>query len=64
MKRYGVDPLNPKVVVIDGIPVPKEYAKRLGEELVRGWNCQEARVKLLTGDKHFSRIDGLEVVSY
>ncbi|WP_202319237.1 zinc-dependent metalloprotease family protein [Archaeoglobus neptunius] len=36
MKRYGVDPLNPKVVVIDGIPVPKEYAKRLGEELVRG----------------------------
>ena len=29
MERYGVDPANPKVDVINGVPLPKEEVERL-----------------------------------
>ncbi|WP_290597779.1 MULTISPECIES: hypothetical protein [unclassified Archaeoglobus] len=32
IEKYGVDPHNPRVVMVDGIPVPKEYAKELAEK--------------------------------
>ncbi len=28
-QKYGVDPDNPKVVIVDGVPLPKEYVKEL-----------------------------------
>lgn len=29
IEKYGVDPTNQKVVVVNGVPIPKEYAKEL-----------------------------------
>jgi len=29
IKKYGVDPANPKVVIVNGVPLPKEYIKEL-----------------------------------
>ena len=32
IRKYGVDPDNPKVVIINGIPLPKEYVNKLIKE--------------------------------
>ncbi len=32
IEKYGVDPRNPKVVLMDGIPLPKEYVKELAKK--------------------------------
>jgi len=29
IKKYGVDPANPKVVIVQGVPLPREYVREL-----------------------------------
>ncbi len=35
IRKYGVDPANPKVILVDGVPVPREYVEKLGRRLVK-----------------------------
>jgi hypothetical protein len=37
IEKYGVDPHNPKVVMVGGIPVPKEYAKEFAKKYAGGY---------------------------
>ncbi len=39
IKKYGVDPDKPKVVIVNGVPLPKEYVK----ELVRSGKIKPAK---------------------
>ena len=33
IEKYGVDPHNPKVVLIEDVPIPKEYIRKLAEKI-------------------------------
>jgi len=49
IKKYGVDPANPKVDIVNGVPLPKDYVKELvksGE--LRLENSEETKSSILS----------------
>ena len=51
IEKYGVDPANPKVDVVDGVPLPKEEVERLVKS---GKDKRFRACRTLSGDSRWS----------
>lgn len=62
MKKYGVDPVNPKIDTVNGIFLPKEYVDKLVEEKVVMPGKPQKDSSLRTTDHRAMSVAGVSVI--